>query len=180
MREGFQRGGVTAALTAILLVGMPAGITSAQQANAPAATAASPPRTASTFSIVEPNNSLVVTPEPPDGWNKHPRPTLIENPTWARRPYIEFPEAALANRIGNGRVTLRCTVESTGALTDCSAIEEFPQGQGFAHSALMGTRDARISPRLVDGAAIRASVQFTINYRMPIDDPVIIEASPKR
>jgi TonB family protein len=135
---------------------------------------------APTLTAVEQESSVPITAAAPENWNSQPRPSLIENPTWARRPYIEFPEAALANKIGNGRVTLRCTVVPTGALTDCTAIEERPTGQGFAQSALSGAQNARISPRLVDGAAIGASVQFTINYNMPVDDPEILVPSPKR
>ncbi len=180
MRKGFQSRSLASAFAAACVVGLSAGTTLAQQVAPPGGTPANPPSAEPTLALVEPGSSLIITPEPPAGWNTRPRPTLITNPSWARRPNVEFPAAALANNINHGRVTLRCTVEPTGALINCAAIEETPTGQGFAESALSGTQNARISPRLVDGAAVGASVHFTINYEMPIDDPVIIEASPKR
>lgn len=180
MRNSFQSRSLASTFAAVCAVALSADQAWSQQALPPPPIVNLRSGPAPTLTAVEPGSSVPITATPPDTWASQPRPSLIINPTWARRPYIEFPEAALANKIGNGRVTLRCTVEPTGALTDCSAIEELPQGQGFAQSALTGARDARISPRLVDGAAIRASVQFTINYNMPMDDLAVPLPSPKR
>ena len=80
----------------------------------------------------------------------------------------EYPAMALANGVATGRVTLRCVVLPTAALSGCEVIEETPPGQGFAASVMAAVARARLSPRSVDAAAAGARVQFTIRFAAPV------------
>ncbi|RZJ95753.1 MAG: TonB family protein [Brevundimonas sp.] len=92
---------------------------------------------------------------------------MITNPSWARQGQAEYPERAAARGIQSGRVTLQCTVQSSGNLSDCSVVSEDPAGAGFGAAALAAARRSRVSPRTVDGAAEGATVRWTTRFVMP-------------
>lgn len=109
-----------------------------------------------------------------------PRPSMITNPSWARQPQPEFPAAAIAGHIEEGRVTLSCITTPQGALTNCTVTQETPEGYGFGDSALASAGRARLSPRTVDGAVAGARVNFTIRYLAPPPEPELPAPSPIR
>ncbi|WP_291834140.1 TonB family protein [Brevundimonas sp.] len=113
----------------------------------------------------------VITPDPP---RPAPvpapaRPSLITQPSWARQVPPEFPERASARGIESGRVTLQCTVQPNGSLSNCSVVSEDPAGAGFGQAALAAARRSRVSPRTVDGAAEGATVRWTTRFVPPTD-----------
>ncbi|RZJ26216.1 MAG: TonB family protein, partial [Brevundimonas sp.] len=97
------------------------------------------------------------------------RPSVINSPSWARQPSVEFPERALARGIESGRVQLNCLVNANGSMSDCNVVSEDPAGAGFGSAAIAGARRARLSPRTVDGAAQNARVNFTVRFTPPAD-----------
>ncbi|MDQ8029415.1 MAG: energy transducer TonB [Brevundimonas sp.] len=111
----------------------------------------------------------VITPTPPQVAPPAPpaRPSVITQPSWARQAPPEFPERAISRGIESGRVTLQCTVQSNGNLSNCSVVSEDPAGAGFGQSALAAARRSRVSPRTVDGAAEGALVRWTTRFQMP-------------
>jgi protein TonB len=117
----------------------------------------------------------VIVPGPPPAPRDPNLPTVIVNPSWARQPTVDYPTVAIANAVSAGRVVLRCTANPNGSLSNCIVIEEDPEGQGFAQAAISGARRARLSPRTIDGAAVGATVQFTIHFRAP---DLLIQPSP--
>jgi periplasmic protein TonB len=63
-----------------------------------------------------------------------------------------YPDRALERGRG-GRVTLRCTVNSAGALVNCVVVSEDPQGWDFGEQSVkMAQREFRVRPRTENGA----------------------------
>lgn len=66
-----------------------------------------------------------------------------------------------------GRVTLSCRVQPSGAMTDCRVVSETPEGAGFAEAALAGARRARLAPRGARSAGSGDRVNFTVRFQRP-------------
>jgi hypothetical protein len=65
----------------------------------------------------------------------------------------------------NGHVVLDCAIDDKNKLKPCNVIEETPQGQGFAKSALDYLQPTKMRPAMIDGAPIaNPTVQITIDY----------------
>ena len=96
-----------------------------------------------------------------------PRPiSVITVPSWARSPQPEFPAIAAANGVGRGRVTLRCSVAHSGAVSACTILEETPVGQGFGESAISATELARLQIQHPDLLAPDAKLQLTVRFEL--------------
>lgn len=96
-----------------------------------------------------------------------PQPvSVITVPSWARSPQPEFPAIAAANGVGSGRVTLRCSVARSGAVSGCTILEEVPVGQGFGESAISATELARLDIRHPDHLAPDAKLQVTVRFEL--------------
>ena len=96
--------------------------------------------------------------------------SVIQNPGWTQIPspyemgdvYPEF-----ATQIDmEGGATLRCAAVTEGRLADCRVLKAWPRGLGFDRAALALTPRFLIQPRLVDGEARRARVQFTVHFSL--------------
>ena len=89
---------------------------------------------------------------------------------WARYPVPEYPERAMSRGL-DGRVTLRCGYDPTGALTACEIAEETPPGAGFGLASLAGARRGRLAQHTLDQMPPGARIAFTINFRLPPEPP---------
>lgn len=89
---------------------------------------------------------------------------------WARYPVPEYPERALSRGL-DGRVTLRCGYDETGALTTCEVAEETPLGAGFGPATLAGARRGRLAQHILDQIPAGARVAYTVNFRLPPEPP---------
>ena len=85
---------------------------------------------------------------------------------WVRQPMPDFPWRAAGRGVEQGDVVLLCTALASGRLAECEVVEESPPGMGFGAAALASTRDARVSPRTIDGVPANGSVRFTLRFRM--------------
>lgn len=59
---------------------------------------------------------------------------------WTRRPsdseiFARFPRQAYEERL-SGVTLLECTATAEGAFSDCSIVEEKPEGKGFAQASI--------------------------------------------
>ncbi|PZN98729.1 MAG: energy transducer TonB, partial [Alphaproteobacteria bacterium] len=104
------------------------------------------------------------TPPEPAPVAAPPRPPVITNPSWNRRPAGEFPERAQSRGIETGSAVLECTVNPNGSVSGCVIISETPSGAGFGQAALTGARRAQLTPRSVDGVATGGKVRFTTRF----------------
>lgn len=104
-------------------------------------------------------------PAPAPAGDETERSTLIRNPSWAQHPIPNFPAAAAANNVNQGRVVLRCTARTDGRLSNCAVVSEDPAGNGFGAAAISAAREARLSPRTIDTAAPDATVMFSVVFR---------------
>jgi protein TonB len=99
------------------------------------------------------------------------KPSIITRPDWARLPNASqvnrvYPKRALREKV-QGRVTLRCQVTKTGALTGCRVLSETPEGYGFGEAALKLSKMFTMRPKTVDGAPVGgAVVNIPIPFRM--------------
>ena len=89
----------------------------------------------------------------------------ITQPRWEKRPLPDYPEAAMSQKIVDGRAVVECTALATGELADCFVIEESPHGAGFGQAVVRATARARLStvtPDYVPNARFR----FVTNFAM--------------
>jgi TonB family protein len=101
-----------------------------------------------------------------------PRPSVITQPDWSRRPNAEdmtrfYPKAAADAHI-EGRATLRCTVTAAGDLADCTATGEEPTGQGFDQAVLNLAPLFKMKPMAKDGVPVSGGkVAIPIRFMLP-------------
>jgi protein TonB len=97
-------------------------------------------------------------------------PFVISNPNWISRPTAVQLNRAFPDRAGrlgvSGRVTLRCAVMASGAVTGCQVLDETPESYGFGRAALSLQRYFQMSPLVVDGQAVNgAQVDIPVGFR---------------
>jgi hypothetical protein len=68
------------------------------------------------------------------------RAQTVATPVWDSRPTADealasFPPVALREHIG-GEAAIKCSHDTSGVLTNCKVVWEYPQGQGFGAAAL--------------------------------------------
>ena len=85
---------------------------------------------------------------------------------WARQPAPYYPERAVRLGIEAGEVVLVCDAFSSGELGDCEVLRESPPRAGFADAALASMRQARVTPRTVDGMPVAGRVRFTLRFKL--------------
>ena len=76
--------------------------------------------------------------------------TMVNRPVWVAAPTVEDWERAYPAGAHNveGYVVAHCRVLASGALTECGAVKELPQAQGFAAAAKSLTSRFRLDPAL--------------------------------
>lgn len=101
-----------------------------------------------------------------------PRPSIITNPDWVRRPTGEdlarfYPKAAANLGLG-GSATISCAVTELGALDECSVAAEQPTGAGFGEAAIALSSTFKMRPQTRDGVPVRGgTVRIPIRFMMP-------------
>ena len=68
-----------------------------------------------------------------------------------------------------GSASLNCLVLPTGAVTDCNVARETPGGYGFGRAAQGLSRQFRVNPRTVNGAAQGSRVNINLRFNPPAD-----------
>ena len=61
-------------------------------------------------------------------------------------------------------VRLRCTALASGHVTDCVVLEESRPGYGFGEAALALMNDAEVTPITLNGRAVDAPFERTIDF----------------
>jgi TonB family protein len=110
------------------------------------------------------------------------RPAIVE-PDWVRRPGgpeidAAYPKTAALLAI-SGKAAIRCSVAPSGALENCTALDESPMGLGFAKAALSLRTKFEMRPRMVDGRRATGGV-VTIPISFTADQPGHEAPSPSR
>jgi len=100
----------------------------------------------------------------PTAPNQEALASVIGMPQWDRPPAVEFPAAAMNQRISTGRAGVECGVQADGRLTNCKVILEQPTGAGFGEEILRAASEARLTRRSMSNAAPNAMVRFTANF----------------
>ncbi|MBX9460362.1 MAG: energy transducer TonB [Brevundimonas sp.] len=114
-----------------------------------------------------------------------PRPVALESPPpvdtppardddaegaapamWARQPAPDYPARAARRGIEAGQVTLLCQTFASGEIGDCEVLHESPEDVGFALAALASMRQARVTPRRIDGSPVAGRIRFTIRFQI--------------
>lgn len=101
-----------------------------------------------------------------------PKPKVIQNPDWIRKPSAAqladaYPPRALLRGLA-GSATLLCTVTIDGDVRDCKVVAETPEDSGFGPAALKLSRWFKVRPETqdgeaVDGALVRVPLQFSVS-----------------
>jgi protein TonB len=123
---------------------------------------------------VPPVEKRIEEPKPPAPAPEPPRPSVITNPDWARRPSGEdiaryYPDRAQRMEV-EGRVTLSCKVTSRGLLEGCSVLSEDPADQDFGSAALRMTRLFKMRPMTKDGSPVEGgTVRIPLRFQLPKD-----------
>jgi TonB family protein len=95
----------------------------------------------------------------------------VTDPDWVERPTVEqvahaYPKLAI--ELGTeGVATVSCQIRGSGALQDCTAAQESPEGFGFSAAALSLTPYFRLSPPVQDGRPIQGEVKVPIRFILP-------------
>ncbi|MDQ2860428.1 MAG: energy transducer TonB [Pseudomonadota bacterium] len=98
-----------------------------------------------------------------------PRPTVISNPDWLRKPNGDdfqkfYPERADRLQIG-GRAEISCVVTAQGTLDSCSVVSEDPSDQEFGTQALKMAKLFKMRPKTRDGAPVGgATINIPIRF----------------
>ncbi|WP_372785769.1 energy transducer TonB [Phenylobacterium sp.] len=92
-------------------------------------------------------------------------------PNWLRKPTPSdlmsvWPKDAWAHGQG-GKATIDCLVSLQGALFDCRAVSEAPDGSHFAGAALTLTPQLLMAPAVIGGKPRVAPVMIPFNFEMP-------------
>ncbi|HEY9217579.1 MAG TPA: energy transducer TonB, partial [Phenylobacterium sp.] len=101
-----------------------------------------------------------------------PRPSVIQNPAWLRKPSGEdlqryYPDRALRMNV-SGSATLSCTVNAKGTLDACSIVREDPADQEFGQAALRMSKLFKMKPKTQDGAPVEGGqVRIPIRFQPP-------------
>jgi len=98
---------------------------------------------------------------------------VITSPSWSRQPTSEqlmraYPERAMAAEV-SGSASMNCLVLPNGSVTDCTVTRETPGGYGFGRAAQSLSRDFRVNPRTVNGAAEGSRVSMNLRFNLPED-----------
>lgn len=98
-------------------------------------------------------------------------PVVITNPSWSRQPSGEqmmraYPQRAITDGVA-GSALLNCLVLPNGAVADCNVARETPGGYGFGRAALSLSRQFRVNPRTVNGAAEGSRVNIGLRFNLP-------------
>lgn len=107
-----------------------------------------------TSPIQQSNEPPAKNPDPPR--EEPPGPPVITSAAFDRIPDGRafaryYPDRALERQRG-GRVTLRCSVNASGALVNCVVVSEDPQGWDFGEQSVkMAQREFRVRPQTADG-----------------------------
>jgi len=111
---------------------------------------------------------VIAPPSPPTP----PRPSIISNPDWSRRPDAGdlarfYPDRA--QRLEReGRATIVCRVKANGTLEACEVVSEDPPDMGFGDATLKASRLFRMKPQTRDGAPVDgASVRIPLVWKLP-------------
>jgi TonB family protein len=97
-----------------------------------------------------------------------PSPRQLSKLEWTRQPQslvAAFPDKAADAGLSTGRATIDCAVGKDGALADCSATAEDPQGMGFGPAGIKVAQIMAVNPWTDEGLpADGAHVSFTIRF----------------
>jgi hypothetical protein len=99
-----------------------------------------------------------------------------EGTSWLVEPRMLYPVEAQVARVSEGSVTLRCSVEPSGELTNCEVLQESPAGMGFAAAGIRAARDARLAN--VEALGPERRVTFTLGGTMSDPGTPIVLTSP--
>jgi TonB family protein len=100
------------------------------------------------------------------------RVSVITQPDWLARPSAKdltelYPKDAAKNKV-EGSATIKCTVDASGALVNCSAIAETPPGAGFGAAAVAMSAKFKMRPMSKDGAPVSGgTVRTPIRFVLP-------------
>lgn len=92
-----------------------------------------------------------------------PAEVVTEPLPWVRRPVIVYPPLALQRDLW-AAVTVHCTVQSDGNLTDCVVVSEDPPGYGFGEAAAAAMSDSQVEDRLA-GSVVQQRFRFSTAQR---------------
>ena len=95
-----------------------------------------------------------------------PYESVESGPTWLVQPAPDYPEQTSTRRAVDGEVRLTCMAEISGRLAQCRVIRESPAGYGFGSNAVGAAEQARVTPRKINGVAVRSEITFNIRYRL--------------
>lgn len=101
---------------------------------------------------------------------------LLEDPTWYPAKQVDvhptalhpirpiYPEKGVELGV-DGKVVLLLMIDETGAVKEVSVVGTYPEGV-FEESALAAFRDARFTPALKEGRAVKSQVMIRVNYEL--------------
>jgi hypothetical protein len=109
--------------------------------------------------------------------------TVIVDPSWSSIPDGEAMSDAypgFASVIGvSGWAQVQCRSDLIGNLAECRAVKAVPAGLGFDRAALALTPRFKLNPRQENGEVEKSSVEFTVRFLLPPEEPITPWTGPE-
>jgi hypothetical protein len=91
---------------------------------------------------------------------------IVWAPEMGRVP-LDIPEGAIAKGLKSGSATVRCPVTVAGSISECTLLNETPEGSGMGKASLVAATQFLVNPPQRDGKPVEAMIDIIVPWAPP-------------